>query len=144
MAEFTEEGIVLSTQDRTATIKMTPKGSCPESHAGCPVKALAKNQEFIAEADNPVGAQAGQKVIIEIESPYFYKGLMLVFVSPLIFLFIGYWVGFFISKLLDKKEDYISYIFMALGFIGSFFVMARFSKNFNPKYKIVEVVNNTT
>ena len=144
MAEFTEEGIVLSTQDRTATVKITPKGPCPDSHAGCPVKALAEGREFITEADNPIGAGAGQKVIIEIESPHFYKGLMLVFVLPIVFLFMGYLIGFFIRKLLDKKEDCISYIFMALGFIGSFFVMARFSKNFNPEYKVVEIVNNTT
>jgi positive regulator of sigma E activity len=137
MAEFTEEGIVLSTQDRTATVKITPKGPCPDSHAGCPVKALAEGREFSTEAENLIGAGIGEKVIIKIEIPHFYMGLMLVFVLPLIFIFLGYLIGFFISKLLDKKEEYISYIFMALGFIGSFFVMARCSKSFNPKYKIV-------
>lgn len=141
MAGFTEEGVVLSVQGKIATIKITPKGPCPDSHAGCPVEALAEGREFITPADNSINAQPGKKVIVEIETPHFYQGLMLIFIMPLLFLFIGYLLGIFIAKLINKQPELFGYIFMAGGFILSFFVMARFGKNFNSKYKIIEIVN---
>ncbi len=42
MADFIEEGIVLSIKGNTAQVKITPKGTCPDNHVGCPVKALAE------------------------------------------------------------------------------------------------------
>ena len=142
MAEFTEEGIVLSVHGKIAKVKITPKGPCPDSHAGCPVKALAEGREFITEAENTINAQPGQKVIIEIESPQFYKGLALVFILPLVLLFIGYLIGIYIARLIGKQGEPFGYIFMGAGFISSFFLMAIFGKNFNPKYKVTGFVNN--
>jgi len=46
MAGFIEEGIVLSTTNDIARVKITPKGACPDSHAGCPVKALATRKRI--------------------------------------------------------------------------------------------------
>lgn len=143
MPEFIEEGIVLSSQGGIATVKITPKGACPDSHAGCPVRALAEGREFTTKAENPINAQPGQKVIIEIESPHFYKGLILVFVLPLALLFIGYMVGIFIARQIDRQEEPFGYIFMGVGFISSFFLMARYGKNSSPNYKIIKFANNT-
>lgn len=141
MEEFIEEGMVLSTKGNIAQVKITPKGTCPDSHVGCPVKALAEGREFITEVDNSINAQAGQRVVIKIEPSHFYIGLMLVFVMPLVFLIIGYLAGIFIAKLINRQEEAFGYIFMALGFIFSFIPMAKLGKNFNPKYSIMEVKN---
>jgi len=142
MADFIEEGIVLSTKGNIAQVKITPKGPCPDSHAGCPVKALAEGREFITDADNSINASAGQRVVIKIESPHFYMGLMLVFIMPLVFLAIGYLAGIFIAKLINKQEEFFGYIFMAVGFFFSFIPMARFGKYCNSKYTIIEISKN--
>lgn len=141
MAEFIEEGIVLSAQGKIAEVKITPKGPCPDSHAGCPVKALAEGREFTTRAENLINAQLGQKVLVEMTSPHFYKGLMLVFILPLVLLFIGYMVGILIAKLINRHEEPFGYIFMGIGFISSFFLMARFGKNCSPKYKIIKLAD---
>jgi positive regulator of sigma E activity len=141
MAEFIEEGIILSREGDTAKVKITPKGTCPDSHSGCPIKALAEGREFIADADNSINAQAGQRVVIKIEPSHFYMGLMLVFVMPLVFLAIGYLAGIFIAKLINRQEEIFGYIFMALGFVFSFIPMAKLGKNFNPKYTIIELLS---
>lgn len=139
MEGFIEEGIVLSAKGNIAQVKITPKGACPDSHVGCPVKALAEGREFITDADNSINAQAGQRVVIKIEPSHFYMGLTLVFVMPLVFLIIGYLVGIFIAKLINRQEEFFGYIFMALGFAFSFIPMAKFGKHFNPKYTIIEL-----
>jgi positive regulator of sigma E activity len=142
MADFIEEGIVLSVQGKIAKVKITPKGTCPDSHVGCPVKALAEGREFITDADNSINAPAGQRVVIKIEPSHFYMGLMLVFIMPLVFLIIGYLAGIFIAKLINRQEEFFGYIFMASGFVFSFIPMARFGKYFNPKYSIIEISKN--
>ena len=141
MAEFIEEGIVLSTQGRAAMVKITPKGPCPDSHAGCPVRTLLKNREFTTKAENPINAQPGQKVIIEIESAHFYKGLMLVFVLPLVLLFMGYMAGVLLARLINRQEEVFGYMFAAAGFVSSFFLMAKFGKNCGPSYKVTKLIN---
>ena len=143
MAEFIEEGIVLSTQDRTAMVKIMPKGPCPDSHAGCPVRALLKNREFTTKAENPINAQPGQKVIIEIESAHFCKGLMLTFLLPLVLLFVGYIAGAGIARLINGQEEIFGYVFAVIGIASSFFLMAKFGKNCGPSYKITKLANNT-
>lgn len=79
---------------------------------------------------------------MEIESPHFYKGLVFIFVLPLVFLFVGYMVGIFIAKLINEQEETLGYIFMGIGFFFSFFLMARLGKNCSPKYTITELAKN--
>ncbi|MCM8781821.1 MAG: SoxR reducing system RseC family protein [Candidatus Omnitrophica bacterium] len=141
MADVREEGIVLSVQGKIAKVKITPQGTCPDSHSGCPVKALAEGREFITEAENTINAQPGERVIVEIETSHFYKGLILVFILPLALLFIGYLIGIYIARLIGKQEEPFGYIFMSIGFVSSFLLMAIFGKNFNPRYRITEFLN---
>ena len=138
MADFIEEGIVLSVRGNVAQVKITPKGTCPDSHVGCPLKAWLQGREFITDADNSINAPTGQGVVIKIESPHFYMGLMLVFVMPLVFIIIGYLAGIFIAKLINRQEEVFGYIFMALGFIFSFIPIGLIGRHFNPKYTIIE------
>ncbi|MCM8778171.1 MAG: hypothetical protein NC834_00010 [Candidatus Omnitrophica bacterium] len=56
MADFREEGIVLSVQGKIARVKITLKGSCPDDRVGCPVNAFAEGREFITEIENTINA----------------------------------------------------------------------------------------
>lgn len=142
MADFIEEGIVLSVRDRMATVKITPKGSCPDSHEGCPVRAMVKDREFTVEANNLADASMGQRVVIEMKPSHYYLGLFLVFVMPLIMLFLGYGAGFFIGKSLFLKGETGGFIGMAVCFISSFFIMGLFRQKFDTQYTILKIVTN--
>ena len=143
MEEFIEEGIVLSTgSNNTAIVKITPKGTCPDNHEGCPVRALAKGRGFTVDARNPLGASAGQRVMVEMKTPHYYKGLFLVFGMPLVMLIIGYITGILLSKLFLIKEETFGFIGMGLGFGVSFFLMGSLGNRFNVQYTVVKTVEN--
>jgi positive regulator of sigma E activity len=142
MADFIEEGIVLSVRGNVAQVKITPKGSCPDSHEGCPVRAMAKYREFTVEADNPADASRGQRVVVEMKASNYYLGLFLVFVMPLIMLIFGYGLGFLIGKSLFSKGEIGGFIGMAACFIVSFFIMGSFRKKFDAQYTILKTVTN--
>lgn len=140
MAEFVEKGIVLSTKGGVAVVRITPKGICPDTHPGCPVKALAEGGKFITEADNSINAETGDSVMIEMQSPHYYQALILAFLMPLVLAFTGYLVGFLIANLLSKQGESWGYLFMTLGFVSSFLLMALCDKHAaGTTYKIVAV-----
>ncbi len=137
-ADFYYTGIVTEAKGRKATVLITPGGPCPDSHEGCPAKVLAESGKFTVEAENPITALPGQKVTVEVESPHYYRSLFIVFVLPLILLFVGYLAGVLIAKLMHKKEEEpLAYVFMVLGFLSSFLVMAACGKKYRAVYKII-------
>ncbi|MCM8771449.1 MAG: SoxR reducing system RseC family protein [Candidatus Omnitrophica bacterium] len=142
MAEFIEEGIVLSVRDGMATVKITPQGSCPDSHEGCPAKALLKDREYTLEAINLEGASPGQRVVVEMKTPNYYLGLFLVFVMPLIMLIFGYGIGFLIGKSFFLQGETGGFIGMTICFISSFFIMGLFKRKFDTQYTILKIVTN--
>jgi len=144
MEGFIEEGMVLSTKGNIAQVKITPKGTCPDSHVGCPVKALAEGREFIAGADNSINVPVGQRVVIKIELSYFYMVLMLVFVMPLIMLIFGYGVGFFIGERIFLKGEICGFIGMGVCFLASFLVIGLFKRKFDTQYTILKIVTNSS
>lgn len=46
-----------------------------------------------ATADNPVGAVAGQKVVVETSSRRFFGAVLLVYTLPVVLFFVGYFAG---------------------------------------------------
>lgn len=79
-------------QDGRAEIVVARQSACAhDCHecAGCggtvaPIRAVV---------DNPVGAQVGQKVVVESSSRQMYGVILLVYMLPLVLFFIGYFVA---------------------------------------------------
>ena len=93
---MTEQGIVTKTDRNVATVKVDKKDECSK----CGMCLFPKNASSIEfTAQNDVGAQVGDTVIIESKKDYKLLGAILVFLIPLLligfsaiitYLFIGY------------------------------------------------------
>jgi sigma-E factor negative regulatory protein RseC len=134
MAKFIEKGLVLSTKDKKAKVKLITPTDC--GNKGCPLTNLCGKQDLIVETENPINAKEGDRVKIKIESAHYYKALFLVFILPIILLISGYLLGI---KMAGKETA--GYIFMGLGIIIWFFVLRFSSKFYKAKYKVIEVLN---
>ncbi|MDF2655229.1 MAG: positive regulator of sigma RseC/MucC [Bacillota bacterium] len=78
-----EEGMVIEAKENIAKIKAAKHGEC-KSCGACP-----GNDSAIVTAKNEVGAVPGQRVIFEMNETNSLKGAFVVFVLPLIAVFLG-------------------------------------------------------
>ena len=86
-----ELGVVVEVKEDGAVVRMMRAGSCEGCSAGGSCKAVSGDRLLIAS--NPVGAKPGQHVEIKIEGGAFLKASFLVYMVPIIFLFIGAALG---------------------------------------------------
>ena len=86
-----EPGVVMETAGNTAKVMMSRSGGCESCGAAGSCKVASGDR--IMEADNPVGAKTGQHVLVEIESVLFLKATFLTYMLPVIFLFLGAYLG---------------------------------------------------
>lgn len=87
-----EVGVVLEVKDNgTAVVRMSKAGSCEACSAAGSCKAVSGDR--VLEAENRAGAVPGQHVAVEIEAGAFLRASFLVYMMPVIFLFIGAALG---------------------------------------------------
>lgn len=86
-----EIGVVMEASGGTAKVMMTRSGSCESCGAAGSCKAVSDDR--VMEADNPLGAEPGQQVVLKIESGLFLKATFLTYMLPVIFLFLGAYLG---------------------------------------------------
>lgn len=83
----TEEGIIIETDGVTAKIKVGRHVECKDCGA-CPGSDAA-----IVTVRNTINALVGQRVLFEVKDEGALKGAFLIFVFPLLALFIGLFLG---------------------------------------------------
>ena len=86
-----EIGVVMEVAGTTAKVMMTRSGSCESCNAAGSCKAVSDDR--VMEADNLLGALPGQHVLLKIESGLFLKATFLTYMLPVIFLFLGAYLG---------------------------------------------------
>jgi sigma-E factor negative regulatory protein RseC len=82
-----EEGYILETNDRTAKVRLGRHSDCIACGA-CP---SAKN--IVVEAQNPLQARAGQKVVLGVQEKNVIQAAFMVFIMPLLAAAVGAWCG---------------------------------------------------
>ena len=87
-----EEGIVISLDGKLAKVQAKRHSDC-ESCGTCP-----GDMATIMDVYNPVGAKAGQRVIVEISEVNIVKAAFIVYFLPLITTFMGFLIGAWISQ----------------------------------------------
>lgn len=94
-------------------------------------------------AKNEIGAQLGQRVEIVVSSSEALKISALVYILPVIFLFVGYILGFFLSKLLGFVAN-AEFFGIGIGFgffvAGLFVVIIVDKKNSKQKDIKAEII----
>ena len=95
-----------------AQISVPRKSACGhdcENCAGCGVTGSV----VLAEARNPLGAQPGQKVEVESENRRLLGVMALVYLLPLVFFFLGY----FLSRGTEETHALFACAAFAIGLI---------------------------
>lgn len=87
-----QEGIVVAVDDMTAKVKTSRHNDC-ESCGACP-----GNNAIVLEARNPLQAQPGQRVEIEVRSNDMLLAAFVVFLLPLASAFVGIWGGQYLAE----------------------------------------------
>lgn len=104
----TEQGLVIEVNKNVAKIKVGRHSECKNCGA-CP-----GNNGIIIEVENKIGAKIGQRVVFEVKETNFITSVFIVFVLPLIVLFIGVLLGEVIGNLLGLN---VCFLQIAGGFI---------------------------
>ncbi len=81
----------METSGDTAKVMMSRSGGCESCGAAGTCKIASGDR--IMEAENSAGAKPGQHVLVEIESGMFLKATFLTYMLPVIFLFLGAYLG---------------------------------------------------
>lgn len=88
--DMREIGVVESTNETTAVVSVKRSSSCGESCATCSAHCNLKGNKIIAK--NKVGATAGDLVTIEMSTATVLKSAFMVYILPLLMLFLGYFL----------------------------------------------------
>jgi len=100
-----EEGIVVELKGQTAVVRMDA-GGCE----GCGSAGICKTSgdDRMLMAENRAGASVGQRVVVDVESGAFLRASLIVYMTPVLFLFFGAWVGdrFGASVVPGMSEDF--------------------------------------
>jgi len=117
-----EEGIVLSVEGSIASVRMVEGGGCEgcSSSGSCKVASGGR----VLEADNKAGAKPGDSVTVRIEASSFLKASFIVYMVPVIFLFIGaaaggrFGPGIYGGISVDNWQAIGGVLFLALSLFG--------------------------
>ena len=119
----TEEGFVIKLESATtARVKTHKKSACK----GCASRnsCNAMGNEMEVEALNPAGAQVGDRILLRVETASFLKATFLLYLFPIICMFVGAVIGQRYAPLLKFDASGLSAL---LGFLF-FFVSILFVK----------------
>lgn len=135
---------VVSVNNNIAKVHIMTEGSCGTGCASC--KGCSVVSPTHVEVDNKIGAKVGQEVKIERNSSAYLKSMGIVFILPVIMMFIGIGLGYGLSDILTVNipKDFWGITFGILFLIVSFLVIRILDRKFKfaskAEFKIVDIV----
>jgi sigma-E factor negative regulatory protein RseC len=148
MSDFYRQGEVISIAGESADVQLSLEGFCSGEHK-CLFAAFTQDlpsERNKVRVHNPIGAKEGEKVVVEILSPGFYRALFFVFIFPLIALIGG---GIFGNELaswvgLPHRSDLFAGVGAVL-FCAIALLIGRFiDRQVTPRYSIYRKVDELT
>lgn len=136
-----ETARVIENIDNKARVKIIRQSACSKCEKDCMLAGDSHEMdEMEVVVDNPVSAEKGTMVSLEMgEKPLVYASLI-IYLLPLIGLFIGYFAGSWLAQTLDFKLIELTGISGSILFLIFSFVIIRlldarlrFEKRFHPK-----------
>ncbi|MBT9152957.1 MAG: hypothetical protein DDT36_01086 [Firmicutes bacterium] len=86
-----QSGVVVSLKDSRATVKVLQRGACGSCRQKCGLAHEIK--ELRLEVLNPLAAQVGDRVMLDLPDHQVLKAALWVYLWPLLFLFLGVFLG---------------------------------------------------
>ncbi|MBP2653268.1 MAG: SoxR reducing system protein RseC [Firmicutes bacterium] len=129
-----QEGIVIAIENGMAKVKTSRHSDC-ENCGSCP-----GNTAIVLDALNPVGAEPGQRVLVEVEEVSMLKSAFIVYMLPLIAVFGGIMVGGYLAEILNASPGWFQFAGAILAFAGSGFYIRCFDRHAKNNTKMQPVV----
>ena len=140
MNGFYRQGEVIAVKGTRADVKLALQGFCSGEHK-CASASFAEgfpSGRNRITAENGVGASVGEKVIIGVYSPGFYRALFFVFLFPLLAVIVGCIAGIKCALLWvvpHKRDLYAGIGAILLG--GISLLISRFvDRGTHPRYTV--------
>lgn len=127
---MSEQGIILKISGDRALVALEPTTQC-QACGAC--RFSDTDRKMMAEAGNPIGAKAGDLVAVELEPKLLLTAAFVVYMLPLLMMFIGYALGFWlVSRLAPSLGPEGSGIAGGLVLlVGSYFLVKRIDRSAN-------------
>lgn len=120
-----QEGIVIEADGQMAKVKASRHNDC-ENCGACP-----GNSAMILDALNPLGAKPGQRVAFQIQQVNMLKAAFIVYVLPLVAIFVGALAGGYFAGYLN----YEALPYQIGGGVIAFFLAVLYIKYFDSSAK---------
>lgn len=145
MNSFYRQGEIISIEGNRCKIQLSLSGFCSGKHQ-CTIAAFGKGispEMTTITVQNNIHAERGEKVMVEIVSPGFYRSLLFVLILPLITLLLGcvlgaqlaFWTGN------TQRSDLYAGICGVIFLSWSLLISRSVNRHIQPKYIIHNRVN---
>ncbi|MFP4661801.1 MAG: SoxR reducing system RseC family protein [Halanaerobiales bacterium] len=131
-----EHGFVLENKGDKALVRIQRHSLCSKCTNKCQLAVEDSHEidEIEVTVENPVGAESGQEVKIEMGEQPLIIASLIIYILPLISLIIGYFAGLFFATLLGFAPTEGTGIIGSLVFLGlSFLLIKNLDKNLGRK-----------
>ena len=138
-----EQGLVLENRGDEALVKITRHSLCSRCAQKCPMASMEhETDEIEVLVSNPVGAEIGQLVKIEMGEKSLVTASLLIYLVPVIFLIAGYFAGIYLSGFIyDTTPGETAGIIGSIVFLLlSFLVVSYIDKKLGQKQKYQPVI----
>jgi sigma-E factor negative regulatory protein RseC len=142
----TERGTVIEVGDGTAWIKTERSGACESCSSKGSCFAMHDGDDMKVHAVNIVGANVGDRVVINLESVSLFKVTFFLYMFPVLSLIGGVIIGFLLAPSFNTDDQMLAAILGFACFIGSVLIIKtrgrRMSEKDEYKPKIIRIVRN--
>lgn len=135
------EAIVVKVEHAVAYVQAERKSSCSGcSESSCGTSVLANffgQRTPLYRASNEVGAKVGDRVVVGMDESALFKGTLLLYLFPLLFLFVGAVAGGALAVSAELKDGYSvagALVGLVVGFLGLKFLSSKtgMGRRFQP------------
>ena len=128
------EGVVIETFGDMAKVKSSRHGDCKNCGA-CP-----GDNATVLDVQNPLGAKPGQRVSFEIKETNMLKAAFVVYIMPLIAMFLGAVAGFWLGEKIGKPTVMFQIGGGILAFMLSIVYVKIFDKSAHGDKKMLPII----
>ncbi len=148
MSGFYRQGEVVSVEGDSCEIQLSLSGFCSGEHK-CAITAFTEGippEMNKVTTPNSINAQTGEKVIVEVISPGFYKSLLFVLILPLIALLLGCVLGVQLAVWMGipQRSDLYAGIGGVIFFSCSLLLSRSVNRRVQPKYIIPNRIDKSS
>jgi len=137
-------GSIVSLSGKTAYICIKHADGCSEKHEGCPFKQSLINtgkKDFTITANNKINAGEGQFVEVSVSDRRLSGYAFIIFIFPLLMIFLGALGGYFISNILPAYNVLFPIMGGILGFLCSLYVIRTVDKKSKNSYVVTKIIS---